>query len=60
MFQSVLHGSFRKHFEKIKEIHAIFSAFGIEVAAPELSEIKSIKDSFAVLDSDEKEKHQLK
>lgn len=53
MFQCVLHGSFRKHFEKIKEVHAIFRACGIEVVAPEFSEIAAIKDGFAVLDSDE-------
>ncbi|MEK7503074.1 MAG: NUDIX domain-containing protein [Patescibacteria group bacterium] len=55
MFKSVLHGSFRKHFEKIKEAHEIFTGCGIEVVAPEFSEIVSMKDGFAILDSDKSE-----
>ncbi len=33
-FRCVIHGSFRKHFEKIKEIYHIFSRAGIEIVAP--------------------------
>lgn len=51
-FRAVLHGSFRKHFDEIKRIHAIFTAAGIEVLAPAMSEIKSFEDGFAVLESD--------
>lgn len=53
MFQSVLHGSFQKHFEKIKEVYTVFRACGIEVVAPKFSEVAAIKDGFTVLDSDE-------
>lgn len=51
-FRCVLHGSFRNHFKEISAAHKLFSAAGIEVLAPELSEIKKIKDGFAVLASD--------
>lgn len=53
MFQCILHGSFRKHFKKIKEVHMVFSSYGVEVVAPEFSEIAAVKDGFAILDSDE-------
>src|SRR3989344_4320165 len=59
-FKCILHGSFRKHFDEIKRVHKIFTRAGIEVLAPalslsngpELSEVKSIDDGFAVLESD--------
>ncbi len=53
LFQCVLHGSFRKHFEEIKRIHRLFSQNGIEVLAPALSDIKNISGGFAVLESDQ-------
>src|SRR3989338_3378042 len=56
-FRCVLHGSFRKHFEEIKQTHKLFTEAGIEVLAPELSEIKYFEKGFAVLNSD-KEKDQ--
>jgi len=51
-FRCVLHGSFRKHFKEMVAAHKLFSGAGIEVLAPELSEIKKIEDGFAVLASD--------
>jgi len=50
--QCVLHGSFRKHFEEIKRIYHLFIKNGIEVLAPEMSAIRTIKNSFAILESD--------
>ena len=52
-FQCVLHGSFQKHFNEIKRIHRIFSNAGIEVIAPQVSEITDTKNGFAILESDE-------
>src|SRR3989338_8555076 len=51
-FRCVLHGSFGKHFEEIKKTHRLFSAAGIEVIAPEFSDITSSKGGFAILKSD--------
>lgn len=51
-FRCVIHGSFRKHFDEIKRAHRIFRAAGIEVLAPEDSEITSFEQGFAVLSSD--------
>ncbi len=51
-FRAVLHGSFRKHFNEIKRVHALFTSAGIEVLAPEMSKIKSFENGFAVLESD--------
>lgn len=56
-FRAVLHGSFRKHFDEINRVHALFTSAGIEVLAPQMSEIKSFENGFAVLESD-KEKDQ--
>ena len=51
-FKCVLHGSFVKHFQEIKRIHELFSRAGIEVIAPEFSEIIGSKAGFAILKSD--------
>lgn len=51
-FRCILHGSFRKHFEEIKRVHALFSAAGIKVLAPELSEIRRFDAGFAILESE--------
>lgn len=51
-FQCVLHGSFQKHFNEIRRIHRLFSDAGIEVLAPQVSEITQIQDGFAILESD--------
>ena len=54
-FQCVLHGSFRKHFDEINRILELFTRAGINVLAPRLSKIKSEKDGFVILDSDQEE-----
>lgn len=51
-FRCILHGSFRKHFNEIKRAYRIFSDAGIEVLAPESSEIAGEKDGFVLLQSD--------
>ncbi len=51
-FRCVLHGSFRKHFKEIKRVYEIFTAAGIEVIAPEFSDIASVNNGFAYLKSD--------
>ncbi|MDP2909165.1 MAG: NUDIX domain-containing protein [Nanoarchaeota archaeon] len=48
----VLHGSFRKHFDKISETAKLFKEVGIEVIAPEITEIVGETDGFAHLASD--------
>src|SRR3989344_3998110 len=52
-FQCVLHGSFQKHFDEIKRVHRIFSDAGIEVLAPQVSEITDMQNGFVILESDE-------
>lgn len=52
-FRCVLHGSFRKHFELIQNVHRIFTAAGIEVLAPKMSAVTGIKDGFAFLEGEE-------
>ncbi len=49
----VLHGSFRKDFDLIKEVHGIFTNAGIEVIAPEISEIIGKTDGFVHLMKDQ-------
>ncbi len=51
-FRCVIHGSFQKHFEEIKKIHRIFTNAGIEILAPEMSEISLTQDGFSILASD--------
>lgn len=48
-FRCILHGSFRRHFDEIKRTHRIFSNAGIEVLAPEFSEITGEKNGFILL-----------
>jgi len=50
-FRCVIHGSFQKHFEEIRRVRQIFIAAGIEVLAPEFSNIVDSKDGFAILES---------
>jgi len=59
IFRCVLHGSFRKHYDKIQKIHQLFSQNGIEVLAPAMSDIKSVDDGFAVLNSDTEKDQRL-
>jgi ADP-ribose pyrophosphatase YjhB (NUDIX family) len=49
----VLHGSFRRHFDEIKYVHQLFASSGIEVIAPDLSDIVGETDGFVHLASDE-------
>jgi ADP-ribose pyrophosphatase YjhB (NUDIX family) len=51
-FRCVIHGSFQKHFDEITRVHRIFAEAGIEVLAPELSDIIAIENGFATLESD--------
>ncbi|MBI2595715.1 NUDIX hydrolase [Candidatus Daviesbacteria bacterium] len=53
-FSCVIHGSFRKHFDVIQKIYKLFIDAGIEVLAPQQSEIVSIKDGFALFEGEEK------
>lgn len=55
----VLHGSFRKHFDVIQEVHTAFTAAGIEVVAPKKSELVAIKDGFALLEGEENQDPRL-
>ncbi len=48
----ILHGSFRKHFDLIKETHELFTNSGIEVIAPEISEIIGETEGFVHLKND--------
>lgn len=52
-FRCVLHGSFRKHFDLIKETHRIFTEAGIEVLAPRMADITSFEKGFAFLAGEE-------
>ena len=49
----VLHGSFRKHFDLVKEVHTLFTNAGIEVIAPDISEIVDKTDGFVHLQQDQ-------
>jgi len=48
----ILHGSFRKNFDLIKDVYNLFSQSGIEVIAPEISEIVGETDGFIHLKKD--------
>ena len=51
-FRCILHGSFRKHFDKIQETHRAFTAAGVEVLAPNLEPIADVKDGFALFQNE--------
>jgi ADP-ribose pyrophosphatase YjhB (NUDIX family) len=51
-FRCVIHGSFQRHFVEIQRVHKIFTDAGIDVLAPKLSNVASMKDGFAILESD--------
>lgn len=55
----ILHGSFRKHFDLIQEVHDIFTGAGIEVIAPKKSELISIENGFALLEGEENQDPRL-
>lgn len=48
----ILHGSFRQHFDIIKEIHNLFTGAGIKVIAPDSSDIVGQRDGFVQLKTD--------
>lgn len=48
----ILHGSFRNNFDLIREVHTIFTNAGIDVIAPEISEIVGQTDGFIHLADD--------
>lgn len=49
----ILHGSFRKHFKIIEEVRNIFAKAGIEIVAPQKSQLSDTKDGFALFDGEE-------
>jgi len=51
-FRCILHGSFSKHFDFMKEAYNTFSAAGIEVLAPKQGEIAAFEDGFAVFEDE--------
>jgi nucleoside triphosphatase len=55
----ILHGSFRKHFKLIQEVHDIFTAAGIEVVAPQKADLKDVKDGFAIFEGEENQDPRL-
>lgn len=52
-FRCVIHGSFNKYFSEIQRVHRLFTAAGIEVLAPGLSNISSIHEGFVRLGGEE-------
>ncbi len=48
----VLHGSFRKNFDLIRDVYGTFTKAGIEIVAPEISDIVGETDGFVHLASD--------
>lgn len=53
-FKCVIHGSFGRHFDEIRSAMRVFKQAGIKVIAPESNEITAIKDSFLLLENEEK------
>lgn len=49
----LLHGSFRKHFDAIKETRSVFERAGIKVLAPLAEEISSFENGFALFEGEE-------
>lgn len=49
----IIHGSFRKHFTLIKEVSNLFLKSGIEVIAPEISEVVGETNGFVHLKKDQ-------
>jgi len=52
MIKCLLHGSLRKDFDLIKNVHNFFTNNGIEVVAPKMSEIVGIEEGFVKMNSD--------
>jgi len=53
-YRCVLHGSFRKHMDELKRVHAVFTAAGIEVLTPTSFEIACEVNGFAQLRENKK------
>lgn len=51
-FRCVIHGSFRKHFAEIQQAAEIFRSAGIQVLAPQLGELDSVRDGFALFEDE--------
>ncbi|MBD3208020.1 MAG: NUDIX domain-containing protein [Candidatus Nealsonbacteria bacterium] len=58
-FRCVLHGSFRKYWDLIREVHRIFTKAGIEVLAPREAEITFSEDGFSFLSGEENQDPRL-
>lgn len=55
----IIHGSFRKHFDIIKDVSNLFTTAGIEVIAPEISKIIGEKNGFVHLATDKSKDSRL-
>lgn len=51
-FRCVLHGSFSKHFDKIQQVHRLFTAAGIEVLAPKAGELIAYDQGFGLFEDE--------
>src|SRR3989338_7826284 len=55
----VLHGSFRRNFDLVKEMHTLFTNAGIDVVAPDISKIVDEKDGFVYLQQDQSKDYRM-
>lgn len=51
-FRCVIHGSFSKHIEEIRQAAEIFSGAGIEVLAPKSGELIKVQNGFALFEDE--------
>lgn len=51
-FRCVLHGSFGKHFDAIRDAHAAFTEAGIEVLAPKMQDFSAEEDGFLLFEDE--------
>ncbi|OHA49143.1 MAG: hypothetical protein A2991_03650 [Candidatus Terrybacteria bacterium RIFCSPLOWO2_01_FULL_58_14] len=58
-FRCILHGSFRKYFSAIREVHRLFTEAGIEVLAPRAANTVSEKRGFVLLEGEEEKDPRL-
>jgi ADP-ribose pyrophosphatase YjhB (NUDIX family) len=49
----IIHGSFSKHFDEIKEASKLFQTAGIDVLAPKQGELVSIENGFSLFEDEE-------
>lgn len=52
-FRCVIHGSFGKHFDEIKNVYEIFTDAGIEVLAPKQGELLSANNGFNLFEDEQ-------